>query len=306
MSLLEIRETIETTEIQLDAEGFGIIQKQINLKPNQLNSVMKVDFFQDSLPTYEAASPLYLEFIVTPFPVMFSQMDFATSLLYKNRGPMAGSDTVLFKAIVGPYLGAPPFDQPPFRQFPNEAVGATPTFSFYTPMVYVTILVHGEGSSTVKNLAFSVYMALQTKKANLTSYGLGVMRERSVAQGIDLMNQGRTIDPARNVGQVFPMWRFGGIRPERMLNGTAGRPDFFLPFNPNESEQMSTIAGLRQYIRLARSMSPFDEAFGVTDVVKGGIPDWVRFNLSRGLVAGPVLPQMPPVRYADNGNTVML
>jgi len=306
MSLLEIRDTIEQQSVAFDENGLAIVQKQINLKPNQLNSILKVDFFQDSLPDYAGVNPLFIELIVTPFPVMFSQMDFATSMLYENRGPMAGSDTVLFKAIVGPYLAAPPFDIPNFRQFPNESVGATPTFSFYTPMIYITAILHGDAGNTVENLAFSVYLALETKNSNLTSYGLGVMRERSVAQGINLMNQGRTIPPANNVGQVFPMWRYGGIRPELMIDGSSGRPDFFLPFNPNEAEQMSTTAGIRQYVRLARSMSAFDKAFGVTDAVKGGIPDWVRFDLSPGLVSGPIRPQMPPVRYADNGNTICL
>jgi len=164
MSLLEIRDTIEQTSVTLDASGFGIVQKQINLKPNQLNSVMKVDFFQDSLPTYIGANPLYVELIVTPFPVIYSNMDFASALLYGNRGPMAGSETILFKSIVGPYISAPPFNLPDFRQFPNESVGATPTFSFYTPMLYVTALLHGDSSQTVDNLAFSVYMALETKK----------------------------------------------------------------------------------------------------------------------------------------------
>ena len=306
MTLVEIRETIEQADVTLDGSGFAIVQKQINLKPNQLNSILKVDFFQDALPGYISPNPLYIELIVTPFPVIFSTMDFATPLNYKARGPMAGSDTILFKSIVGPYEGIPPLNFPPFRQFPNESVGATPTFSFYTPMVYVTALLHGDPTVEVSNLAFSVYLALDTKKANLTSYGLGVMRERSVAQGILLMNQGRTINPQRNVGQTFPMWRYGGIRPERMIDGSTGRPDFFLPFNPNEFEQMSSTDSIRQYVRLGRTMVNFDEAFGVEDPVKGGIPDWVRFNLSRGLVAGPVLAQMPPVRYADNGNTIML
>ena len=305
MSLLEIRDTIEQTSVTLDASGFGIVQKQINLKPNQLNSVMKVDFFQDSLPTYIGANPLYVELIVTPFPVIYSNMDFASALLYGNRGPMAGSETILFKSIVGPYISAPPFNLPDFRQFPNESVGATPTFSFYTPMLYVTALLHGDSSQTVDNLAFSVYMALETKKANLTSYGLGVMRERSVAQGIVLMNQGRTILPSRNVGQVFPMWKYGGIRPDRMLRGNA-IADFFLPYSSSDSEKMLSTANVRAFLSRARTMQGFDTAFGDLDPAKGQVPDWVRFNLNRGLVSGPILPQMPPARYADNGNTIML
>jgi len=53
-------------------------------------------------------------------------------------------------------------------------------------------------------------------------------------------------------------------------------------------------------------MNPFDEAFGNDTVSVGSIPDWIRFDLSPGLVSGPIKAQMPPVRYADNGNTICL
>lgn len=307
MSLVEIRETLEQPLVQLDGGGFAIVQKQIQLKPNQLNQVLKVDFFQDTLPQYAGALPLYVELMVTPYPVIYSNMKFSGPLGYDNRGPMAGSDTILFKTTVGPYLPSGPSGNefPSFRQFPNESVGATPTFSFYTPYVYVTALFHGDGGGvTVEDFGMSFYLAIATKKANLTSYGLGVMRERSVAQGITLMNQGRAIEKARNVGQVFPMWKYGGIRSERMLRGNAVG-DFFLPYNPNETEQAATTANLRIFIKQASTMQPFDTAFGTFDVAKGDIPDWLRFNAARGLVAGPIRAQLPPLKFADNGNTLM-
>ncbi|GAG65344.1 unnamed protein product, partial [marine sediment metagenome] len=37
MALQEIRETIEIPSLTLDSVGFGIVQKKINLKPNQLH-----------------------------------------------------------------------------------------------------------------------------------------------------------------------------------------------------------------------------------------------------------------------------
>ena len=69
---------------------------------------------------------------------------------------------------------------------------------------------------------------------------------------------------------------------------------------------MTTTDNLRTFIKAARQMQQFDTAFGSLDVAKGEVPDWVKFNLARGLVAGPVLAQMPPVRFADNGNTICL
>lgn len=304
MTLLEIRETLEQDRVTLDANGFGIVQKQIQLPANQLHQVLKVDFFQDTLPDYQGATPLFIELMVTPYPVIYSDMKFSTPLAYGSRGPMAGSDTILFKTTIGPYE-APLNQFPAFRQFPNESVGATPTFSFYTPYVYVTAFLHGQDATTpIDGLGISFYMAIDSKKANLTSYGLGVMRERSVAQGITLMNQGRTIPPSRNVGQVFPMWKYGGIRAERMLRGNA-IADFFLPYTPNETEAMSSTTNLRLFVKAARQMQAFDQPFGSLDPAKGQVPDWVRFNLSRGLVAGPIRPQMPPLKFADNGNTLM-
>lgn len=305
MPLIEIRETLEQNSVTTDSAGLAIVQKQINLPTNKLHAIQKVDFFQDALPSYEGASPMFVEIIVTPFPVIYSDMEFLPALFYGSRGPMAGSDTVLFKSIVGPYEAAPPFALPSFRQFPNQSVGATPTFSFYTPMVYVTALIHAQPDTAVGNFAFSIYMAVEQKNSNLTSYGLGVIRERSVAQGITLMNQGRTIDPARNVGQVFPMWKYGGARPERMLLGTNQR-NFWFPSDTQDGENMISTANIRVYVKGARTMAGFDKAFGTKDVAKGNIPDWLRFGLNRGLVSGPIRPQQPPVRYADNGNTVML
>jgi len=304
MTLLEIRETLEQPRVTLDGNGLGIVQKQITLPSNMRHQVLAVDFFQDALPDYQGATPLFIELIVTPYPVIYSDMKFSTPLAYGSRGPMAGSETVLFKSIIGPYE-APLNQFATARQFPNESVGAGPTFSFYTPYIYVTALIHGQDATTpVDGLALSFYMAVDSKKASTTSYGLGVMRERSVAQGITLMNQGRTIEPSRNVGQVFPMWKYGGIRSERMLRGNA-IADFFLPYTPNETEAMTDTANLRTFIKTARSMQSFDTAFGGDDVAKGAIPDWVRFNLSPGLVSGPIRPQRPPLKHADNGNVLM-
>ena len=165
--------------------------------------------------------------------------------------------------------------------------------------------MHGEADAVISNLGFSFYIATKTTKAPLVSYGLGMIRERSVAQGINLMQQGRTIPPSRNVGQIFPMWEYGGARPERMLEGS-GLRNFWLNYASDESEAMLSTANIRTYIKGARTMAGYDEAFGVDDAVKGPIPDWLRFGLNRGLVSGPIRSQQPPRKLADNGNTLML
>ncbi len=300
MVLKEIRETVEVPSVALD-NGLGIVQKQINLKSGFRHNIVQMDIFQDAVPIAESGLPIIIEWFVTPFPVIYSEMDIAPT--YTNRGQMAGSDSVLMKAICKPDT-RDPTAYFTIDQFPNQFLGAQPTFSFYTPSLYLTGFVHGVGNDTITNIAFSFYVASDDKKASIVSYGLGCIRERSVAQGINLMQQGRTITPSQNVGQTFPMWKYGGIRPARMLRGNA-LADFFLPYDSNNSEKAITPVQIRQYLGPARRMQAFDTAFGGFDGAKGQIPDWLRFGLNPGLVSGPLRPQQPPRKLADNGNTLM-
>ena len=298
MPVSEIRESIEKQTFTMEND-IQIIQKKVNLQSGFRHEVMACDIFQDSVLSSDSVLPLYVEFFVSPFPIIYSEMSIA--LNQPNRGPAAGNDTVLFKANTGP-MNFVEFQT--INQFPSPQVAAGPTFSFYTPTLYVTAILHGSPGAFVENFAYSFFLKVDGKKASTTSFGLGMIRERSVAQGINLMNQGRTIPKAANVGQVFPQWKYGGIRPERMLNGTAAR-NFWLNYSADQSEQMLGTANIRTYIKGARSMSGYDKAFGLLDPVKGNIPDWLRFGLNRGLVAGPIRSQQPPRKQADNGNTLM-
>lgn len=297
--LHEIRETIEVPSLELDSNGFGIVQKKINLTQRKRHIINHLDIFQDAIPSVDDAPTLFIEWFVSPFPIIYGNQNLTPTLA--NRGAMAGSDTVLMKAVCSNYTPDTFFQ---IDVFPNQFLGAAPTFQFFSPHLYITGFVHGVPDSFVSNLAFSFYVATDDKKASLTSYGLGLIRERSVAQGLNLVQQGRTIPPARNVGQIFPMWKFGGVRPERMLRGDA-LADFFLPYDSNDSEKMVNTANIRTYVKAARTMAGFDEAFGAFDAAKGQIPDWLRFHLNRGLVAGPIRAQFPPRKLADNGNTLM-
>jgi len=300
MALQEIRETVEIDTLTLDVEGFGIVQKMINLRPNQLHHVFQMDIFQDAIPSTDDAPELLIEWFVSPYPIIFSEMN--VSPAFVQRGPMAGSDSILLKATCSNYTPTTFFD---IEQFPNQSIGAQASFSFYTPRLYITGFVHGTSGATISNIAFSFYVATMASKAPLVSYGLGMLRERSVAQGMNLMAQGRTIEPSRNVGQVFPMWKYGGVRPERMLRGD-GLRNFWLNYASEQSEAMLATSVLRGYVASARQMAGFDAAFGRDSPTAGPIPDWIRFGLNRGLVSGPIRSQFPPRRLNDNGNTRMV
>lgn len=264
------------------------------------HNVHHLDIFQDAIPNVDDAPELYIEWFVSPYPIIYSNMNFKQGL--PNRGAMAGQDSILMKAVCSNYTPDTFFR---IDTFPNQFLGAQPTFTFSSPMLYLTGFIHGIPDSFVNNIAFSFYVATDSKKIGVAPYGLALIRERSVAQGMNLMQQGRTIPPAANVGQIFPAWKFGGARPERMLRGNA-LADFFLPYASTDSEKMLDTNNVRNYLKRARTMQPNDEAFGAFDAVKGNIPDWVRFDLNRGLVAGPIRANPVPLLHLDNGNVKMV
>ncbi len=298
MVVSDIRESIENSLVQ-NADGLLIIQKKVELKRGQRHEVIACDIFQDAIISTD--SPYCnIEFFVTPYPVIYSNMDLSPVL--PNRGPVAASESVLFKANMAVPLSFDTYGE--IRQYPSPQIGAGPTFSFYTPFVYFTMFVHGDSGSLYEDIAFSFLLKIDSKKVDATQYGLGLMRERSVAQGINLMQQGRTIPQAANVGQIFPAWKYGGIRPERMIRGTAAR-NFWLNYSADQSEQMLDTPTLRGYVAGSRQMVDYDEAFGRDSPTAGPIPDWIRFGLNRGLVSGPIRAQQPPRKLADNGNTLM-
>ena len=47
--IVEIRESIEQTTVQLDNLGFAIIQKEINLAPGMRHTMVQADLFQDTI-----------------------------------------------------------------------------------------------------------------------------------------------------------------------------------------------------------------------------------------------------------------
>lgn len=301
MAVHDIRESIENARVVTTA-GLTIIQKKVELQRGQRHQVLAVDIFQDAIINTDSIQS-YIEFFVTPYPVIYSNMDMA--LFAPNRGPVAASDSILFKANMS-FQGSP-LAFPNINQYPSPQISAGPSFAFYTPFVYFTMFVHNQDgeASYFDNLAFSFLLRVNSTKATNTSYGLGLLRERSVAQGINLMNQGRIIPKSANVGQIFPSWKFGGIRPERMISGGAAR-NFWLNYSADSSETMISTGNVRNYLKNARTMQDFETAFGNDSTTLGNVPDWIRFGLNRGLVSGPIRAQQPPRKLADNGNTLML
>ena len=218
---------------------------------------------------------------------------------FTNRSPSASHENILFKEFFSNNLALSG------HTFPNRFISARPTFTWYHPELYVTLFIHGEGGAEIDNIATSIYCAVESKKVSLITYGMGVIREDHIAQVANVMANGRMIEPARNVGQSFPMWKYGGARPELMISGS-NLASWFNRTDSQEAGETNTTGRLRRMAKDARQMQPNLDAFGTQITADGSIPSWVRLDLPKGIEAGPLRDQWPPIKHADNGNVLML
>lgn len=296
MPITIIKETIELDSVTCDADGNAFLQKRINLQEGMVHNLLQTDIFEDA---YFASDGVAVRFeaAVSPYPIVPTNMPFIQSAtVYKNRYPSGGDNSVLFKVngVVG--------DNTPttFNQFPSEQIAANQLMSFYTDHIYINFHIMGGIDQVITNFAWSFMFTMQSKKVPVLTHSMGVLAESHDAMCALIMSNGHMISKADLRGNVFPMWRYGGIRPENMLSPAAAG-SFFLQLPTQDTEQMQTTASIRTVVALGRQMSSFDSAFGAQRW-----PDWIRFNLNEGLAAGPVRDQWPPIKHADNGNVLCL
>lgn len=297
MPIHEIRESIELPQITTDSNGFAIVQKEINLKENMSHKMLQCDIFLDN-PIPTANADYVTEILVTPTPVIYTDMPITG---FPSRAPSASNENVLFKQIIVEAVTT----TPTVTEFPNRFISARPTFTWYHPKLYLTLFVHGQADRQIDDIAITMYCAVESKKVSLVTYGMGIIREDHIAQVAAVMANGRSISPARNVGQSFPMWKYGGVRPELMISG-ASLANFFNRTSSQEEQNTLTPTQLREFAKAARQMQPNIEAFGTVIPVVGGIPDWIRFELFKGVESGAIRDQWPPIKHADNGNVLTL
>lgn len=314
MPIQEFRETLEQKAATVvsalgDPEREAlIITKRIELEEGMRHTLMAVDFMDDSfiLPSDKT---LAYEAYLSPYPINLTQMFLAE--LFDFRGPLASDDSVLWKRT-SLYIGAGGSQGVYTQQLPNSFLGSMPTYSWYTPTLYFTVVLHIPSSTgstvthTFDDLGMSFYAAVKSTKIESVEYLMGCMGEYQDAQTRSLMSQGVQIEKPIETyqGQTFPMWKYGGIRPERMIRGVPSFANFFLGYG-DDSEQMIPTDQARIFIRGARKMNPYDTAFGINDPVKGEIPDWIRFGIDTSIAYGPLCSRYPPRGKEDNGNTKM-
>ena len=318
MAIHEIRESIIADEIIIDtSDEIQYIEKIIPLKVGNRHTVASIDVFIDNILCNTTSSKdIYGEILLTSQPLLLTNQMFGQGYGNNtNRTPAVSVDTILYKMQftipappAGP-IGAPVEPYVNIRQeFPNNFLGAMPTFSWYSPRIYMYVVLYATGLSGVakiSNLEASAYVAVDSKKSNHLSYMLGNIRERSIAQIGKIMSLGRMIPAARITGQTFPMYLFGGARSQLMMKSNALQ-SFYYQLEPQDAEGMLSTQEQRLFLKSARNMVQFDDAFGKTTAALGGVPDWIKSIALTGVIAGPVRDQFPPLKYADNGNTRML
>lgn len=297
MALTIIKETIELEDVLLDADGNAYIQKRINLQEGYRHNLIQIDFFEDAIPLIRGGpadeQPNY-EMVISPYPQIPTNMLYNENTTQTRRYTAGGDDSVLFKANARLILNR----HSEFTQFPSEQIAAQNKSFFYAPHVYINIHFMGVADTEYGNIALSFMMAFDKKKVSVLEATMGVLAESHAAMCALVMSNGHLVSVQALEGNVFPMWRYGGIRPETMLSPLAAN-SFFLNISSRDQEEMTSSAGIRQAVADARQMNTFDGALGPRR------PDWLREFLNAGIASGPIRPNPIPLRYADNGNTRM-
>lgn len=295
MAIEIIKETIEQTQFTTDGSGNAWLTKRINLSPGKVHNLLQTDIFEDATTGFDDVTGK-LEFVVSPYPVIPTDMPLIAGIALRNRYPSAGDNSILFKAHCTTRDAKFVTD---LQQFPSQQIAANQLLSFYTDHLYVSVHIVATANTVYQNFAWSFMFTIDSKSVSSITHTMGVLAESHNAMCALVMSNGHMVSLATLRGNTFPMWRYGGIRPEHTLTPVAANA-YFLPINTRDAETMTTTPGIRQAVADARSMSAYDSAFGDKR------PDWLKDNLNAGIVSGALRDQWPPIKHADNGNVRML
>jgi hypothetical protein len=292
MPISEFRETLSVKEDFVIANNdYQLFQRKINLRDGQRHTVNFIDFYDDSQLNFSLPIGSGYLFYVSKYPVIPTGMEWAE--LFGLSGPPAADPNVLFKAS----YARTALDAVGRRdEFPNQFLGSSPTFTFYSNHVYLTLILYNNsgGSDTIEDPQMSVYMAIDSKNVDSVEYMMGFWTEYQNAQLIGLLTTGvlQPDTPGAQAGKTFPMWLAGGIRPERMLRADA-LADWWHNLDGNFAEKTQSVDNLRTYYNTAKTMVSFDSAFGGVDVAKGDVPDWIRLDALPSVISGPERAEFP-------------
>lgn len=298
MPLSYVKETVEIATFDTDADGEAIIVRRINLEAGKRRQLVQVDFFEDAIP-FTVSNEESIQFVISAYPSVPTDMRYASQppAPIDDRLVAAGDDSVLFKAVGDP-SGANQKRHTIWQQFPSTEIASANVSEFYSDQLYITIKWDGAASTAYGNIALSFLFVFNETNVNALTSTLGKMAEQHDAMCALIMRTGSMTGQATLRGNTFPMWRYGGIRPERTISPTATN-SFFLEIDTRDPESMSTTTEIRSIVADARRMGTYDGAFGERR------PDWLKMDLNQGIIAGAIRSDPIPLKYADNGNTRM-
>lgn len=302
MAVHEIRETLTGGEdLLVSTDDYLIIQKRINLPSGRRHTIMAVDHFDDGCQwanfTGSAANWAYEAFL-TCYPVLPGDVVLPGGIVGRG-GPLAGDDEVLFKAH---RITAGASQR--YETFPNQTLGAQPTFTFYTPHLYFTVIITSEDTSNWdQTVSQSIYVAVDSVDVGDVEYSMGVIQESNEAAWRVAMTNGVVLGEVEIIAGA-PLWRTAG-RPAYMTStvGIVAGTNWWLDGWNMDGEAMEDTAALRFDLSLARQMAAPDAAFGVDES-----PDWFKQIAApfAGLTGGPTRSNPVPIVKLTNGNTSMV
>lgn len=306
MPIHELRDTIQGS-VQIDETGFGYFTRRINLPEGHRNTIQSIDLYNDNIAPWIAEGGVQaVQVYLSAYPIIPTEETINVGAVQvPNAGPMAGDDCVLYKSSALYTLDDFQEQQSTKiwqNHFPNDALGsgATDFSTFYSSHLYMTVLIWNF-ADTLMDIKYSIYAKVKQAKCSGVESSMGRYGEFLDAQCRNLTQTAVSTVPSKVDGNTFPAWKFGGIRPELMISGaTALR--YFNRVASNANQDMISRGEFQTAYKESTKMQPFDSAFGDPAVP---LPDWIQIMDVAGITSGVIRPFPPPLKYADNGNTLM-
>lgn len=304
MPIHELRETIQG-RVKLDEQGWGYFTRRINVPDHMRNEILAIDCYNDNVvPWLGGGDVKGVQVYLSEYPVQRTNdiIGFGVGAL-PEVGPMAGDDTVLYKETSVYTLNDFSEQQSNkiwTERFPNDALGATPTSTFYSPHLYLTVIIWNQLEEEI-DIKYSIYAKVKQTKCSGVESSMGKYAAFLDAQCRKLTSTAVMTPSSLVAGNTFPSWKFGGIRPELMISGaTALR--YFNRVASNANQDMIARGAFQTAYKESTKMQAFDSAFGDPTVP---LPDWIQIMDVGGITSGVIRPFPPPLKFADNGNTLM-
>lgn len=317
MALKEIRATLdldsEFTFTDSASNQRLAYNKRVNLTEFKRHTVQTIQVFHNSFDLSNITGSDIGEVIrhtfVSTYPLSYSLNADAIG----RRVPNASDENVHYRCTEAFSIAQNNIQQTIYKEeWPEKELAGFTNLSFYTPQLYLTILYEVPGFNDsdffLADPSVSLYCVVDETDCNNVEYAMGCVAEREGAMYAQLEASGVSIPNSFTTLSLntFPMY-FSPNREQGMmrLDAVGVDTDFFYRINNLSSEEMLDPAAIRSAAAEARTMVPFNDAFGATRLGTF-YPDWVA-EIVGNMRGGNerVSTQVIPKRFNDDGTTRM-